>query len=31
MTLHTLRHLVGFILAVGTLCLMYAVYAEGLR
>lgn len=31
MTLHTLRHAVGFVLAVGTLCLIYAVIEEGLR
>ena len=31
MTLHTFRHAVGFALAVGLLCLMYAIYGESIR
>lgn len=31
MTMNQLRHAVGFILAVGTLGLIYAVIEEGLR
>ena len=31
MTLHTLRHAIGFILAVGTLALIYTCIEEGLR
>lgn len=31
MTMTTFRHAVGFLLAVGTLALIYAVLEEGLR
>lgn len=31
MTINTLRHAIGFVLAVGTLALIYAVLEEGLR